>query len=57
MASDQRAGRVPVRHVVEGPYREKRWPHQWIAMCSCGDGIRCNSRADAEAFLRRQGCR
>lgn len=38
-------------------WREKRWPRQWIGMCSCGNGTRCNSREDAERFFRREGCK
>lgn len=37
-------------------FKEDRWPGQWLGMCSCRKGIRCNSKADAEAFLRREGC-
>ena len=39
-------------HHVTGPYREKSWPFQWIAMCSCRRGIRCNSEQDATAFIQ-----
>ena len=38
------------------PYREKMWPHQWLAGCSCGVGIRCNSEGEGLRFLRKQGC-
>lgn len=31
------------RHIVEGPDQEMKWPYQWLAFCSCGRGIRCNS--------------
>ena len=37
-------------------YKEKRSPFQWIGMCSCGNGIRCNAREDAETFFAREGC-
>lgn len=40
-------------HIVR-VWREKKWPRQWIGMCSCGKGIRCNSEKDARDFLR--GC-
>lgn len=43
-------------HIIK-IHREKAWPRQWIGMCSCGRGIRCNSRADAESFFKREGCR
>lgn len=46
-----------IGHAVDGPRREKQWPWQWDAVCSCGGGIRCNSTAaGAKAVLRRGGC-
>ena len=42
-------------------WREENFPRQWIGMhLHHGGGIRCNSRADAEKFMRdlcgRRGC-
>lgn len=55
---DDSVSAVPTtdEHVVRGPYREPRWPRQWLATCSCGCSIRCNSEADAKDFLRSKGC-
>lgn len=39
------------RHIVTGPYQEQAWPFQWLAMCSCGRAIRCNSHQEAELFM------
>lgn len=43
------------RHIVS-IYRESIGPRQWLGICSCGIGTRCNSREAAEAFLRQNGC-
>lgn len=48
---------IDVGPVVVGPYKENRWPFQWIAYCTrpkpeCGVGIRCNDRRSAERFMR-----
>lgn len=32
-------------------FREDEWPHQWIGMCSCRRGIRCNDEATMAAFM------
>ena len=32
-------------------HREKNWPFQWIGMCACGKGTRCNSEDYAREFL------
>lgn len=42
-------------------WREESWPRQWIGMhIHHPGGIRCNSRSDAEKFMRdlcvRLGC-
>lgn len=47
--------RTGTTHVIR-IWREKPWPQQWIGMCSCGRGIRCNSKTDAQSFFRREGC-
>lgn len=37
-------------------WQEKKWPRQWIGMCSCGKGIRCNSKTATEEFFAKEGC-
>lgn len=37
-------------------YREEAWPRQWLGLCSCGNGTRCNSEQQARSYLRRMGC-
>lgn len=51
MAAESRPSRPG--HRVTLPFREAKWPYQWIAMCTCNIGIRCNDRASAVAFMRQ----
>lgn len=47
--------RMSSRH-LPGSYRERKWPYQWIGQCTCGVGIRCNSKEAVDAFFKEQGC-
>lgn len=40
---------------VQRVFREQEWPFQWIGMCSCRRGIRCNSEERAREFMAKCG--
>lgn len=48
---DERSELRPDRRHSVRIYNEKVWPFQWIGMCSCHVGIRCNDETQAREFM------